>query len=266
MTDPAGYDPEFLAVTVPAPGSGARPVRLDYTHFSVGLDPARRLAAWTAVNIDGAALVDVARGGDDWFLDPRLPEEQQTGPEVYARNDLDRGHLVRRRDPVWGEAAERANADTFCYTNAAPQAAGFNQSKELWLGLEDHLLTTTDAADVRVSVLTGCVFAEDDPGYRGIRIPRRFYKVAAWVEAGALLSVGYLLDQSRQLEDVELGRAGEPLLGPYRTFQVPVGDLAALTGLDLGPLPAADVAPAAGLRPGVPWRRLHSTADIVGIG
>jgi endonuclease G len=100
------------------------------------LDPHRRLAAATGLNIEGNLLVDVDRG-NNWRLDPRLPAEEQTGESVYASNDLDRGHLVRRRDPVCGDAAaaQQANADTFVSTNAAPQAGAFNQSKELWLGL-----------------------------------------------------------------------------------------------------------------------------------
>ena len=36
--------------------------------------------------------------------------------------------------------AKAANGATFDYTNAAPQASGFNQSKELWAGLEDYIL------------------------------------------------------------------------------------------------------------------------------
>ncbi|WP_356815733.1 DNA/RNA non-specific endonuclease [Arthrobacter sp. Bi26] len=70
---------------------------------------------------------------------PRLGEDQQTGERVYARNDIDGGHLVRRASAVWGETREeaaRANEDTFHYTNAAPQAAKFNQGLGLWLGLE----------------------------------------------------------------------------------------------------------------------------------
>jgi len=53
------------------------------------------------VNIDGAQLVEIDRG-DDWHLDDRVPATQQCGPEIYANNDLDRNHLVRRRDPIWG--------------------------------------------------------------------------------------------------------------------------------------------------------------------
>lgn len=171
-----GYDDDFVGAPLPVV-PGAR--RLDYTHFSVLLNPARRLAAVTGVNIDGDALRDLPREGD-WFLDDRVPASEQCGNELYRDNDLDRGHLVRRRDPQWGEDASAAGRDTFSYANAAPQAADFNQSKELWLGLEDHVLAYADANALRVSVLTGCVFEGDDPVYRGVGIPRRFFKIAAW--------------------------------------------------------------------------------------
>ena len=77
-------------------------VLLNYTHFSVRLMPARRLAAMTGVNIDGKSLVPLQRSGT-WHYDSRVPQELQTGPDVYQHNDLDRGHLVRRLDPVWGD-------------------------------------------------------------------------------------------------------------------------------------------------------------------
>ena len=246
----SGYQPDFLSgsglAAVPLP-TAAQPVRtLDYTHFTVLLDPERRLAAATAVNIDGAALVDVARG-DDWHLDTRVPAAEQAGAELYARNDLDRGHLVRRRDPVWGADANQANVDTFVYTNAAPQAAEFNQSKELWSGLEDYVLENAEAFDRRLSVFTGPVFAADDPLYRGVRIPRLFWKIAAWSNSAGLAASGYVLDQRPQLDDIDLATAmalalGEPPpLGPFRTFQVPIADIAQLTRLSINELVAADV-------------------------
>ena len=54
-----GYDTDFLGVPVAIPRPlGDRQLRdLPYPHFSVVLDADRRLAAATAVNIDGAALV-----------------------------------------------------------------------------------------------------------------------------------------------------------------------------------------------------------------
>lgn len=258
-----GYDAEFLGFTVPLPVSPVEVRVLDYTHFSVLLDPGRRLAAATACVVDGATLLALRRTGR-WRLDGRVPTGEQSGGELYSGNPLDRGHLVRRLDPVWGDAetAARANHDTFTYTNAAPQVNRFNQSKELWNGLEDHVLTYAAAHDHRLVVQTGPVFAADDPLYRGVRIPRLFWKIVAWVgpggagngapagpTPGVLQATGFVLDQTPQLDDAQLheitaqalARDDIPPLGPFRTYQVPVADVAALTGLGLGPLPGADV-------------------------
>lgn len=257
----SGYDAGFLGIDVPLPSSSRGGRLLAYPRFSVQLDAQRRLAAVTGVNIDGARLLDLPRTGE-WRLDPRAPESEQVGPEVYARNDLDRGHLVRRRDPGWGTPAEARDATeaTFFYTNAAPQAADFNQSKELWLGLEDHVLAFAEASDQRVSVFTAPIFGEVDPPYRGVRVPLRFFKVAAWMRAGALEATGFVLDQSA-LVDTREGVVAVDRLGAFRTFQVPIGDVAAASGVDFGPLVGADVLSAAGARADG-WRELSGVADI----
>lgn len=253
-----GYEAEFigpgdLAVPIPAPAQRTR--RLDYTHFTVLLDPARRLAAVTACLIDGGALVELPRTGS-WHLDSRAPRREQAGKSLYENNALDRGHLVRRLDPVWGDraSAERANRDTFTFTNAAPQVDAFNQSKELWNGLEDHVLEYADSHDHRIAVFTGPVLDDDDPVYRDVAIPRMFWKVVAWAatDAGAdarLYAAAFVLDQTPQLDEAELeaittqalARDQVPPLGPFRTYQVPVVDVGSLTSIDLGPLLTADV-------------------------
>jgi endonuclease G len=280
---PDAYDPWFLSTPVPLPGvpDGVATVTLPFTHFTVVLQPDRRLALVTAANLDGARLLEIDRG-DDWHLDPRVPADAQTGPEVYADNDLDRGHLTRRRDPVWGgrAVAEQANLDTFTYVNAAPQAALFNQGELLWAGLEDYVLEHARTYAQRLTVLTAPVFGDDDPLYRGTRIPRRFWKVAAWndgdVTSPVLAATGYVLDQSEQLDRLDLSDAASataPALGAYLTYQVPVADIATLTGLDLGPLVEADRMPApttalpVDLAPGsaaleTRWVRLVRVSDV----
>lgn len=85
----------------------------------------------TAVNIDGEQLGSIKRENTKWILDPRMNEKFQTGPRVYAKNDLDRGHMVRRLDPVWGEHAEAANDDTFHFTNSTPQHKNLNQKEKI---------------------------------------------------------------------------------------------------------------------------------------
>lgn len=260
MTD--GYDLDFLATGLPLPRPTREVRELTYPRFSVLLDPERRLAAVTGVNIDGATLRDLPRSGE-WRLDPRVDAEEQTGPAVYARNDLDRGHLVRRRDPGWGapDTARDAMEATFFYPNAAPQAAGFNQSKDLWLGLEDHVLAYAETTDQRLSVFTAPVLADDDPPYRGIHVPLRFWKVVAWQSAEGLTAAGFVLDQS-ELVDTADGLLAVPPLGAFRTFQVPVAEIAELCGVDLGALVGADVLSRPATRT-TEWVALRSTQDIV---
>jgi endonuclease G len=257
-TGGGGYDPGFLRQSVELPNPSDATILLDYTHFSIRLRPSRRLAAVAAVNINGRELVPLAREGT-WHFDTRLPQRLQTGPEVYLNNELDRGHLVRRRDPVWGDetTARNANQDTFAYSNAAPQAAEFNQGVELWRGLEDHVLSHAEEYDARISVFTGPVLADDDVPYRGVQIPRKFWKIAAWTMDGRLAAAGFLLDQSPLLGKEELAQAirerlladEPPPLGPFRAFQVPLRGISALAGIPLTQLEEADRFSAGAERP-----------------
>lgn len=259
---PDAYDLDFLPTRVPLPRPAPKATELTYPRFTVLLDPERRLAAVTGVNIDGKLLRELPRTGE-WRLDPRIDAREQTGPEVYSRNDLDRGHLVRRRDPGWGdvEDARAATEATFFYPNAAPQAAGFNQSRELWLGLEDHVLEYAEATAQRISVFTAPVLDAGDPPYRGIRVPLRFWKIAAWQAPDGLSAAGFMLDQSELVETSD-GLFAVPPLGAFRTFQVPISEIAAATGLELGPLAPADVLPRRGVRT-TDWIPLESRVDIV---
>ncbi|HEX8556637.1 MAG TPA: DNA/RNA non-specific endonuclease [Pyrinomonadaceae bacterium] len=258
-----GYDPDFLGAgkrRVPLPqlsaalkaraavnskaAGGDRHV-LPYHHYSVVMNRERRLAFFTAVNIDGSVFYNIKREPDKWYFDPRIGKDEQTGNEVYANNPLDRGHLVRRLDPAWGESRELAkvaNDDTFHFTNCSPQHHDFNAGKSLWAGLEDYILKNADALDFKVSVFTGPVFSKDDDAYRGVQLPRQFWKVVVMVKGdGKLSATGYLLSQETLLQGI-----GEEAFvpedkeafsyGAYKTFQTPVRRIEKLTGLSFGQL------------------------------
>jgi len=205
---------------------------------------------YTAVNIDGASARNVRRGRDRWHMDPRVDTRFQIGDELYDRNKLDRGHLVRRLDPAWGdsfEAAEAATLDTFFFTNCSPQHQTLNQ--DLWLGLEDHILTNADVRDLRVSVFSGPVFRDSDRRYREFLIPEDYWKVVAVVndETGRLSVTGYIVSQRDFMDDLEFA------FGPFQTYQVPVATVEEQTGLDFGTLkdfdPLGRVEAAAAVRP-----------------
>jgi endonuclease G len=275
-----GYDPSFLGPAVPMPlvSTDLPTVLLPYLHYSVLFRPDRRFAALTALDLDGLLLRSLPRT-DNWLLDPRLAAELQAGPPVYAHNDLDRGHLVMRASSTWGatdDEARQAEADTFYFTNAAPQASSFNQGRELWLGLEEYLQEHAAGFDRRLAVFAGPVLDAVDPPYRGIRIPLRFWKVVAFVHDGALAATGYLLDQTPLVDDLAAVFAGAeeagvvPPLGAFRTFQVPIADIAAITGVLLDQLALVDLMGDAATGEAPPpgqvntgWLQLSSLDDVI---
>ncbi len=249
-----GYNPEFLGTgnrLVPLPSltaamkakaainqqaNGLDKFVLPYHHFSVVMNGERRMAFLTAVNIDGKKSNNLKRDSDKWIFDPRIKREEQIGEEVYARNDLDRGHLVRRLDPAWGtteKIARTANDDTFHFSNCTPQHHAFNAGQTLWAGLEDYILNNAQLEDIKVSVFTGPVLDDNDPEYRGIQLPRQYWKVVAIVKPDKKLSAtAYLLSQEDLIEGLEEAF----VFGQYRTFQVTLNKIEALTKLDFGAL------------------------------
>ena len=198
----------------------------------------------------------IKRAGKDlWAFDPRIPQATQTGNELYAGNDLDRGHLVRRLDPAWGPSARQGEKDTFFFTNCAPQHADFNQ--RLWLELENYLLDNADTRGFRATVFTGPVFRTDDPAYRDTLLPQAFWKVAVMInnETGALSATGYLVSQAGLIADLEF------VFGSFKTYQVPIRDIESWTGLGFGTLRTHD--PLNAVEGVTAVRELTSPADIV---
>jgi endonuclease G len=277
-TDRNGYAPGFLGadhiVSLPALSSSQQAnvallaaakgasgaYVLNYYHFSIVMNKQRRLAYFTAVNIDGKRAQHLNRESDRWIYDPRIDKAYQIGPELYSDNDLDFGHLVRRLDPTWGtslDIAKLANDDTFHYTNCSPQHKLFNRNKSTWAGLEDYIFSNAIADNLKVTVFTGPVFGGTDPEYRGVKLPQSFWKVVVMVKQdGSLSATGYLLDQSSLIGDIEKGLFS---YGAYKTYQVSVRQIQALTGLQFDNLTASD--PLDGAKDLEP-KELASLADI----
>lgn len=245
------------AVVVDEAAAGRGRITLDYEHFSVVMHAERRLATFTASNIDGDRLQRIKREKDRWSFDPRIDPRFQIGEELYRGNDLDRGHLVRRLDPAWGDTAQakRGAGDTFFFTNCSPQHATFNQ--QLWLELEDYLLDNAETRGFTACVFTGPVFDAGDPTYRGLQLPRAFWKVATMVhdQRDALTATGYLVSQADLVQDLEF------VFGQVRTYQVPLRRLEVLTGLDFGTLRDAD--PLAEVEAAAAPRELRTPEDLV---
>jgi endonuclease G len=240
-----GFSTTFLSTPVPLPIlpderrdeaftlDGSEVVA--YTHFSLALSTVRRFAIWVAWNIDGGRLRKLSRKNIPFLLDPRVPDAVQVGDELYHDNRLDRGHIARRADLLWGTAAEatKANKDSFFFTNITPQMDDFNQSSRagLWGQLEDAVFEDVEVENLRVSLIGGPVFREDDRIFRDVRIPREFWKVIAFVESGVFKAKAFLLTQNLD----PLGPAGLEL-DRFKVFQVSLAEIEARAGLTFAPI------------------------------
>lgn len=234
----AGFDRGFLAEQVNPPTCDPEELltvdgspELRYMHFSLALHAERRLARWVAWNIDGLTRWDgddIPRQGLRFLPDPRIPAGAQVTDSVYDHNRLDRGHLARRADLLWGSRAdaELANRHSFYFPNITPQMDNFNQSGQngIWGRLENAVLATTGTQ--RVSLLGGPVLAADDPPYRGVLVPLMFWKVLVYRPDGQELRArAFLVTQS--LKGL---RVASPL-DEFATYEVTLADLAQRTQL-----------------------------------
>lgn len=236
-----GYDKDFLSVTVPLPSvkdkslvaltRDGRDV-LDYHHFSLSMHKQRRLALFTAANLDyseEARKPDPRKkydrksltglGPNDmekWFTDPRLDLKYQLPDRFYTKDDgaFDKGHIVRREDVAWGKTYDElrmANGDTYHVTNCSPQVANFNRSaqgEDNWGDLENYVMN--QGKTERLSLFAGPALQDNDQIFVGvndkgparIRIPQSFWKVVLAVTDGRLHSYAFSLEQD--LSDVPL--------------------------------------------------------------
>lgn len=237
-----------LRATEPKAAEG----ELKYEHFSVKLHRTKRIAIFTATNIDGETYLAVDRDtgevkaseGDRWFKDPRVSESFTLTQDFYSAwsTYFDRGHLTRRTDPTWGteEDAKRANADTFHFTNCSPQHFRFNQKAKFWQGVERYVLETgVLAQDVRraLCVFQGPIFDDTiDRWADDVQIPSSFFKIVIWMGKDKLKAVGLVVDQGPLLDEprVNLGEPTSPSFVDIKQWRVAIKTIEKRTGLDFG--------------------------------
>ncbi len=215
---------------------------LPYTHFSIVMNRERRLPFFSAVNIDGSnlkSLPDNMGGSSGWYFDKRISREAQMGNEYYkdfggVKNPLDRGHVVRRVEPMWGNDLEvvMAHNDTYHWTNCSTQHTRFNKQGFVWAKIENYMFDNALAEGKKISVFSGAVFRDSDPLYMAptgaqMHLPIEFWKVLVYINNGALKARAFLLSQEREVKD--LTEAFDD--GKYKEFQLPIAKLEDLIDL-----------------------------------
>ncbi|WP_049644331.1 DNA/RNA non-specific endonuclease [Candidatus Rhodobacter oscarellae] len=231
-----GYDSDFLKLSIPFPAARGDLMAvasdpLHYVHHTIVMHNERRFPVIAAENIDSGRLIQMRRSGQ-WMLDPRLAAAQQADNQLYARNALDRGHLVRPRNVTWGGliVAERAERTAYYYTNATPQHEEFN--RRTWRELENGISSFLENGGLKATVFSGPVLSEADPIYRDVQIPLAYWKVLITEIDGIPSAVGYVLRQTIAVDGDELTGAAEPF--DVVNSQVSIAEIEEITGLDFG--------------------------------
>jgi DNA/RNA endonuclease G (NUC1) len=231
-----GFDTGFLGVELPLPTVTGVAEEFRYLHFSVVMNPTRRLPWYVAYNI--APRNNEVQRADVWQPDPLLPASFQAGDQHFRATGFDRGHMVSPLSVTWGTRREAwiANHQTFFWTNNAPQHPLMNrhwwQCVEAW---EREQATIYG----RGVAFAGPVLANDDPVHsasesligrlrvrENFRLPRRFWKLVVFADAERRLPLkvaAYFFDQEALVKNPP--RQVEPA-----TFQVSIDRLQLETG------------------------------------
>jgi DNA/RNA endonuclease G (NUC1) len=211
-----GYDPLFLGPKLPVllPGVTGSAAVLRYLHFTVVMNPARRIAHYVAYNADGESLAAVPRPQrDPWSADPMLPQSLQMNLALLRESPYDRGQLMARTAACWGEPrmASIANRQAFYWPNVAPQHRILN--RQIWTRLEKWEQQQAKATG-RLTGFSGPVFSANDEPQSGeiefehglvaldtFRVPLAYWKVCVARAARNTLAVAaFLVSQAAFME------------------------------------------------------------------
>jgi endonuclease G len=265
-----GYNTRFLGkglalpainTAILAPLKKKKGFEIKYTHYSTFVHASRRLPVMTAVNIKGEAFHAPKRSGKEpWEFSDQIEPRFQIDNRFYANdeNTFDRGHLVRRIDPCWGDqnVVTKAERETFRWTNCTPQHKKLNEKGGIWYQLEQHVMehgVENKIADV--NVFAGPVLGDDDMPFKKtyleteVKIPVVFWKVIAWKKTdGSLNAVGFMMSQwkwvKNKLKTVKAAAVVPQRLSDtyfetlkftdHKTYQVPISAIEKATGIKFG--------------------------------
>ncbi len=248
-----GFSTKFLGLVTPLPQvtdqsliapTLDRKKIIPYEHFSVVLHKKRKLAIFTAANVDGsvkgkqpepgknytrAALTGLGKNDfEKWVLDPRVDAAFQIPDRFYTKDNgaFDKGHICRRDDVCFGKdyaQVQRANGDTYHVTNCSPQRGNFNQSGKdgIWGKLENFIGAQADKE--QYCIFAGPVLAAEDQTFNGtepVMLPSRFWKVVCAVKDKKLQVFAFVLAQDTKDLPLEFAVTAE-----WKNKQVKLNDL-----------------------------------------
>ena len=131
-----------------------------------------------------------AKRRSTFFVDDHQVRDCSAIPYDYKGSGYDRGHLVPAGDYVWNKFLKD---ETFVYSNIFPQSANLNRG--IWRHLEDCVRRYSSENGVKLILITGGLYDNEDPhtiGKRGLEVPTHTYKIifCIFIVIGSGMSLG----------------------------------------------------------------------------
>jgi len=227
---------------------------INYSALSVLYNSKRKLPFFAACNIDGASKQKNAPR-PSFKPDPRIKTELQLDKPFYSKKTgkqtvFQIGHMASNNEMGRGPDGPLRAAQTFHFTNAAPQAGRLNAG--LWSGLESYIIkhAATLKGNKRICLFTGPVLTNFDPGFTlepAFKVPLLFFKVIVFPAASGVYATAFVLSHEKKLlaDGMLVDKDRKVLRGPQKdaklffedypykeVFQVNMAELKELTGMD----------------------------------
>ncbi len=223
----------------PTDGSPLDDIILRRTEYTSSFNPIRGIPNWVSYDLEASHIASGQDRCDCFTYDPLLPASltryttaDYTGGGAAlglpSGETLDRGHLARSFDRTAGALD---NARTFYFSNIIPQFGSVNQGP--WAVMENYLGGLAQGGTKEVYIIAGATGSQGTVKSEGlITIPEWVWKVAVIMPRDGRLS------DIDGLEDFELVAVVMPNTSinrttDWRTFEVSVDSVEALSGYDL---------------------------------
>ena len=167
---------------------------------------------WVAWKINPNRVRGVeGRSGYGFFPDPALPDSLQTSPKEYNRTGYDKGHMCPANDNT---GSSEFMTECHYASNLAPQRKELNRSGGTWFNVEQECTKFVKKEGKKLYVVCGPIIEHSTLSVRqrlngrSAYIPKRFFKIIMYEDAGARYGMGLVFSQwnnmvAKPIRDVE---------------------------------------------------------------
>ena len=173
---------------------------IQHTYYALEYDTAQRHSIWVAYVFNAHYNQKNTTRTNAWTFDPLIPRQYQSlSSPSQTFPGYDRGHLIASEDRVF---SEKANRETFYFSNVSPQLGWFNQ--QIWANLESAVRKWAQADDCdTLYVVTGGAI---NPGIEiigkletrnNVTIPKYYFKALVKRKGDTFDGIAFWLENKR---------------------------------------------------------------------